>query len=240
MGSHQLIAVERPVVIAATPGDIAGLQGWFKGSEFDSTTDGTEVTTWTDQGPATRNVTAAGLASNRPTVARNAINTSMTAVHCNDKVGLQSPTTYPGGTAITLLIVFKFPSNPVTARTDFFSTNGGTWLLGINTNGRLHIHHDSVGEYEINAAVSANVWHYLTLTASGSVVTNAFIDAAAVTWANVGFGTTPTFQSSNYLRVVYGQSNWIGWVAEAAIYDVALSTPDRQALEAYAASRFGL
>lgn len=227
------------------------MKAWYKGSDFDATTDGTEVSAWNDVSGNAFHTSALGAAGNRPVVRRNAINTSMTALESNSKRGLASGAlTLSSYHNWTVFAVVKFTSEAAT-QSGFFTFNDGLTGnggfdtgFGRSSGGKLRYNNYDASVILSTNTFTLNAWHYIVVTSNGGGNANVFlwIDGTSFSWA----GTFPD-QGANVgaIRLMEQKNTsghfMIGQAAEYVIYNGAVGTSDRQNnLEAYARGRFGL
>lgn len=227
-----------PSIQPVAPSGISSIYSWYRASEFDGTTDGTEITTWTDVGGAAHNLSADGGAGNRLTVARNFVN-NQTAVFNNAKTGMSNGS-YGGGNSWTVVTMIKFTETSMSTRRDFFSFNGSSRAFGISSGAWylkfLHAHYASVAEYEVVNWTAPTDWHVVMISCNGSAIT-AYIDdmVTPLTWA-----TTPGNPTNASYRVGYGESTFLGYMTELAIFTAVLTQAERVSLLAYLKLRYGL
>lgn len=226
-----------PVDVGSVP-----LKVWLKASDFDAVANGTEVTTWTDKSVSALAFTSVGAATNRPTVARNAINSSMTAVACAGKNGLSNGIVQLSGGAksFTIFGVMQFTANNTSENNFAYlqqsDSNAGRYgLVGTAFGGVW----GNVGSHTAALTPTLNAWHYFVLR-----VTN---NAARIYWNGVSdlaltsrvWGATGTGMS---ILQGYNAAGYLfqGAIAELAIFDGAVSDDEKSGLESYARARFGL
>jgi concanavalin A-like lectin/glucanase superfamily protein len=228
----------------ANPSGIPNLVGWFKGSQFDATTDGTDVSSWTDVGPVPANAVAIGGAGNRPTVSRNSINTSMTSIANAGLRGLSNSLAFSVDVTWTVFAVLRFTATPA-SENNFCALQGdglNTGVrMGINSANNFSLVIPSSGNYFTNETVSINAWHYLVIV-SNAGVRSVYLDTTLLTWN----GTPAAIQQTGSGLKIFegattGGTQLVGKIAECAFFNAAVSSGDRTSkLEAYAQSRFGL
>lgn len=228
-----------------SPDQITQLKAWFKASDYDAVTNGTELSAaWTDASGNGNSAALDGSSGNRPTVARNVINTSMTAVASAAKAGLsKSPFSLSSNTTWTVFAVVNFTATPGTEN-NFFGWNDGLgsgMRMGTNSTNKFSLTYPNVGNYATTGNVSINTWHYIVVrnTADNEQV---YLDGTLMTWASQP-GTQSGTTSSFKILEGYNNASYLfqGQVAEIAIYNSAVSDADRASgLEAYARTRYGL
>lgn len=223
------------------PGTMANLEGWFKASDFDAVTDATEIATWVDQSPALQDLTAINGAGNRPVVNRNAIDTTGTTVEAlggapGTAKGLQN-TSYPGGSSWTIFSVLRYTESSPSSRRDFFGwgtgTGGNGWNVGVQTNNKLHVHDDGVAEHEVNETISDNVYHSIIVANNAGTIT-IYLDGVTLTWS----GSPPAATTNAIYQILSGETNFLGDMAEFAIFSRNLSPTERTDLDDYVTSQY--
>lgn len=234
---------------AADPSGITShpLLGWFKASDFDATTDGADVATWVDTGALSNDMAAVGSAGDQPVVARNEINTTMTAVQGSlTTQGMRnSAFTITNKNNWTVFFVIKFTSLPGSTFHNIFfgfddELSNGMWM-GIEPDGKLQITMPGVGSWRTNESVSISTWYRMTVRCTSSVI-DVHLDGTLLTWALTSGapGNTPTsfgIFNDNSVSDSRGQA----LLAEMVFVDGPVSDPERTSnLESYAQSRFGL
>jgi hypothetical protein len=226
-----------------TPESLASLAGWWKASSFDAVADTTEITTWSDSSGASLTASSLGGNGTYPTVARNALNTSMTAVTVNSDRGLQV-TWAPASTGNwTVMGVIKFTGNGTTEN-DFFAYGDGVstgMRLGRKTSGGVGtLAYPNVGAYDTTGTLSTGAWHTIIVTCDSGTET-WYLDGAALTW-----GSTPGAQSgtTTTIKLLEGNNNadYLGILqcAEIAVFDDGIDSTTATNLTEYATTRYGL
>jgi hypothetical protein len=228
---------------SVTPESLASLAGWWKASDFDATADTTEITTWSDSSGASLTASSLGGNGTYPTVARNALNTSMTAVTVTSDRGLQV-TWAPASTGNwTVMAVINFTANGTTEN-DFFAYGDGVsngMRLGRKTSGGVGtLVYPNVGAYDTTGTLSTGAWHTIIVTCDSGTET-WYLDGAALTW-----GSTPGAQSgtTTTIKLLEGNNNanYLGILqcAEIAVFDDGIDSTTATNLTEYATTRYGL
>jgi Concanavalin A-like lectin/glucanases superfamily len=228
------------------PGSITSLYGWWKGSEFDSSTDGSEITAWTDNSSLGTNLSAIGGAGNRILVARNAINTNMTALSGNGaKSGLNS--------ALTALTTFNTYSWYSIVKFNVTSNTNNAWaILGNNSppsSAQMQRIGESgvtlkFGEYFGNTQFSTQTFStgtwYCVVFSNSSGTPSLWVNNVAWTISAPSYNSTTINQMAAMQGDNAGGEYFNGYLAELALYNKALSSSDAQSLWNYSKTRFGL
>lgn len=231
-----------------TPQSLGNLIAWYKASDFDLVLNGAEVTIWKNSGmaPATLPnnllLTAAGAIGNRPTVARNSINTTMTSVANTGNRGLVSnvATTYlTSKSSWTWFGVVKFTSRA--AENEFMGLTIGVseLRLGITSNGLWTLVYGNVLAGISSAGPSLNDWHYVVVINNADTETLYSDGQAASTWL-----VTPTIPAANPTDIGVCEAvsalKHTGSIAEVGLFDRAISAGELALLHAYFQTRYAL
>lgn len=230
-----------------SPITLGNLVAWYKASDFDSFTHGSEVLVWNNSGSSSvlgnLRLTPAGAAGNRPTVSRNSINTNMTSVANANTRGLASTS---GTTFLTAkgtwtwFGVVKFTSRA--AENNFMALQAGVneIRLGITTNGIWTLVYANVIAGTNQAGPSLNDWHYIVVVDSSDTETLYMDGQAATPWL-----VTPTLPNANPTDIAIGEATsgttkLTGNIAECGVFDRALAANELTLLFAYFQNRYGL
>lgn len=220
-----------------SPADVAGLWTWLKADAVTGTSNGAALNTWADSSGNGRNATAgAGV----PTYQTNVVN-GQPAVRFN---GIDTFYSLPSMAALTAGTVFVVLKRNLDPPVDGNKT--GLWVLGSDptlptawpwTDGIIYEQAGTTarkttvdpgpslaswGLYMVRSA--ANDWSsYLNGTQLFSTATNT-----------VGFHASPRLGAHTATFLLDGD------VAEFLLYSTAVSATDRDSIEAYLASKYGL
>jgi hypothetical protein len=218
----------------AVPSDITGLWGWWEADTNGGLADGATIQTWPDQSGNSRDL-AQATSGNRPTVQTNELN-SLPIIRFDASAA--SYFTVPNMSALTAGTVFllvKIDADPPPG-----DLQSGLWNMG-STDGDHHFPYTDGNVYDGwgstvrkstgNPTLSISSAFRLYCVSSSSGDWTSWFDGTQhfTTATNtVSFPATPTFGRSF-------STNWYldGDVAELFIFDSALSTGDRQLMEAY-------
>lgn len=216
-----------------SPDDIAGLLFWYKTEAIVGLSDGDPLTTWPDSSANGRNATPNGSGCTYQT---NELNSRPVVQFDGDYLTFSAASL---GTAHSVFLVFR----PLAGFSDAV-------LLGGDALGKYtpyldgtDIYYRAVGSEAFvsvaHGGLSANTGYLLTIVRSGTSV-SFYKNGAQI-------GTTQTLAANTALTIVQlsgiaGSTLPIsnGQIAEAFVYDTALSTTNRQAMEAYVTGRFAI
>jgi hypothetical protein len=216
-----------------SPDDIAGLQGWYKADSLSLSNDD-PVTSWNDSsGNGYTATTATG-----PTYKTN-IQNSLPALlfdGTDDQLGSNLPA----------------DQKPFTLFAAVMSNNnsGDRTILGGNASGSRQYRSDATGERSqlLSSGVSllgqsdlsattTNTWVYVGATYSATGAFVFYRNGADFG----GSGTNDVTFTAGRTTQIGASSNgerWKGYIGEILQYDSVLSTPDREAVEAYLADKW--
>ena len=217
---HRLRAYVRPS--GFDPLSISGLQFWIDSDDASTFTysSGTEVSQWNDKSGNARHVSQAN-ASLQPSrsTTRNSLSTVAFVDANGDILSTASVTiTQP----MTIFGVIRY-TNVNTGAHTIISGSG----LSIYTNLDLW---KMYGGAEINAGSDDANWHYMTWVANGA---SSSIRKDGVTGVSGNAGT------GGFASPIDIGADWDGDMAEMLIYNTALGTTDRDAVESYLATKWG-
>jgi hypothetical protein len=212
------------------PSDIAGLLFWYK-TPISGATDGNPITTWPDSSSAGRDATAVGV----NLIYRTNIINSLAVVDVgNDYAPFSSASL---GTAHTVFIVIR----PTGSFVD------GVFIGG-DANGKYTPYVDSTDLYYraissdgfvsvAHGGLSTNTPYLIEIVRSGTSVSfykNALqLSTTQTLGANTALTVVQLFGTNGANFPPFGMQ-----FAELFVYDSALSTSDRQAMESYISSRY--
>lgn len=220
------------------PDDLADLTLWLKADAITGLSDGDPVTTWPDSGPAGNDATQ-GTASEKPTYQTGEIN-GLPVVRFDGVNDWLASAASASGVEQTLFAVVKF------ALTDVSGT-----LRGPSASGGLQWTFNGDGWYGlIRAQIAGISGDFTTFTSGYHYLSARWSDTEdlGATWRDGSTWTSTTHTAS----LSAGTTTQIGRafsdageslggdLAELISYDAALSTSDRQAIEAYLAAKYGL
>lgn len=229
------------IIITPTgfPGAIPNCIFWLRANQFDTSTNGTPVTSWTDLSGNSNNFSAIGSSGNQPLVALNSINTTYTSVSNSGLRGLQGSTLTIGPSNWTIFAVIKFTS----ATTYFFSpgsSSSSQSRFGLDGSQHFQWTISGVADYFTNQTVPLNQWLYFVMTNNGGVKT-VYINGTALTWQS-----TPSTSSGNATGICImdgyaGTSPFQGEVAEISAYTISVTNAQQvNDLQNYAAARYNI
>jgi len=216
-----------------SPDDIAGLQLWLDASDESTITESSgSVSQWDDKS-GNGNHVSQGTAADQPTTGVNTLNglnviSWNNDVLANTSLDLVQPLT-------TFVVVNGGSAGNYVFDSD--EDNGGTNRLSLfkdASTGKFAYFATSSGVVGNLAATSGSVVQTVEWNGSSSSMwQNGSLDVAGATGAagTDGFRVGRRHDSSFF---------WVGDIAEILVYDSALSTTDREALEVYLAAKWGI
>lgn len=236
MSATVIIARRRRAGGAApfAPTDIAGLQLWFAADSIGGLADGDPVSTWPDDSGNARDATQAGAA--RPTY-KTAILNSLPIVRFASASSQRMTFTGPTGfTAISIFIVFKRAATGA----DHTLLSLGKTLIRVDqsANGEFEWWPDTDSTVIDTLDCQNTNWHIGAVLQS-STNYEARLDLSAQT------GTTVAVDGADRTDAIgsfEGGTTWPmdGDIAEIIVYDSDLSDTDRDLVEGYLNTKWGL
>lgn len=235
------------------PDDVTSvdLKAWYKAEDFDGDSDGDEPTAWLDVSGNGFNATPLGSTGNQPVVRLNAINSTMTALACNDQRGFVtgelSLSSYHNW---TIFAVVKFTSENTT-QSGFFTFNdglsGGAGFdtgIGRDSTGKLRFNNFDSSVILTSSTFTLNAWHYIVMRSNGGGDGNVDLRIDGVLFP---FASVFPDQGANVgaLRLMEQRNAsghlMIGLAAEFAVFDGKVTDDERlNNLERYAHRRYGI
>jgi hypothetical protein len=221
----------------AIPTDITGLWGWWKADVNGGLADNVGIASWPDQSGNARHLTQA-TGANQPTVQTNELN-SLPIIRfdgASDYLNVPDPSAL---TAATVFLLIKIDADPPAA-----TAQASLWHISSSgaesyfpwTDGNIY---DTFGTPDRksagNPALSLASWRTYCISSSAGNWTNWVDGTQLFTTATntVGFSSGATFGSG-----LSGGAFLDGDVAEFFIFNSALSTGDRQLMEAYITTKW--
>jgi hypothetical protein len=227
------------------PRSVAGCQLWLDASDTSSLTGSSPVTAWRNKGLSGNNATYSG----SPSISATAIN-GRQAMYFNGSSYFTGAISGANTTTITVFIVGSLISPFV----------GFSGLLCFGNASQLD--YDNVGslpitmynaDFKIYGArnsssqptpISANVPFLYVLQYDGTYI-NTWLNGTQQTDPSINIASSGTFTYTNYsvacrAGTITGQYIWSGYFGEILVYQSALTTTERQQVEGYLASKWGL
>lgn len=234
------------------PDDVTDMMARYRGVDLVGV-DTAEITAWDDASPVGNDLVAVGSGGDRPTIKDNGINTTM-RVAANAAARGLIKTSFTPPTSLsnwTLFSVVKFTALPAPSgnnyRNNFFAfddsaTNG--LALGIRDeidDGQLNILVAGVENGVTNEIMDLG-WHVITMRCTADVYT-VYVDGVLQTWE--AEPSNPPTGTINSLSLLMGRDNSsvdfsFHELAEAILYDQAVSDGDRAGVETWLADHYGL
>ena len=220
-----------------SPQSIPGLALWLDGGDKSSMVlSGTTVTTWNDKSGNGLNATATGT----PTYTSNALN-GLGAPALNSNANyFSTPSFTPSPTTGTpsIFMVMNQTSYSGAGNSDFFSASNWQVIDLIGQGGAFNAALTIGGSSQtpINATTTHNNPTLLSIVVSSA--------SGGVGYANGTYtastGSAGGSLAGSYVYYVGGGPGFIGFVYELIIFNNTLSTSQRQQVEGYLASKWGL
>jgi hypothetical protein len=216
------------------PTDIAGCKLWLDASQITGLSDGNAVSTWSDASGNGNDATQSSTA--RPIYKTNILNgrPSVRFDGTNDEMLLTS--SLPSGTSTIFCVMRKRTtgvllgalSNNSIRSAGLLSYRNATFYC-FGGSGNSNIYYFNGGNAE---ATTASVWCQVD---NGSGIT-LFENGSSISLTNFTFGA---FGSYTVVGGYFGEFG-DGDIMEIIYYDTALGTTDRQSVEDYLATKYGL
>ena len=222
---------------AFSPTSISGLQLWLDADDSSTITlNGSTVSQWNDKSGNDYHVSQA-TASSQPTYTASALN-SKSVVRFDGNDELTSLDTVVGGsTNRTVFVVFN--------------STGGSIQYGVTLGDSTSIGQSFSVSREIGVRVNSGYRTWTTAVDSTHAIVTIVLDGTSTTdllaWKN-GSSLTVDLTSSRTINTAAGfiigngssGGNLTGDVAEIIVYNSALSTSDRQSVESYLSTKWGI
>lgn len=223
----------RPRASGFSPKSIAGLQLWLDAADSSTISTGTGVSEWRDKS-STGSKWVQATANNQPATGTQSINGKNVLVFDGTNDALSSLAPLLTSMPMTLFIVHR-----IVAKVDFgmtYAATGYNYIGQSSTTGKVLWSFNGSTFAEGPSDVSGtNVIATCVLPASGSG--DAFINGGT----RVGGNTArPILTGTHYIgRFQFGNFGNL-WIAEVLSYSAALSTSERQKVEAYLGKKWGI
>jgi hypothetical protein len=216
-----------------SPLDVAGCTLWLDGADaatmYDATSggslsaDGEEVARWEDKSGAAKHVTQATGAKQplRDATGLNGLDSLRWPDTTND-LGLYSDSSLE---ADTIFVVATFPGSTFSSVYEGLFNSKTTFII-LGSSGRLEWYPPAVaGTFYTNGVASAAPLPALN---SGAVITRKTSSSQSLTSIAVGH------------ERVFPSRGWRGIIAEVIVYDTPLADGDREAVENYLGTKWGI
>lgn len=225
-----------------SPADIAGLKLWLKADAITGLVDTDPVTTWPDSS-GLGNDAGQATAAFKPTYQTNELNGKPVVRFdgTDDELETITITTFPIKRGSIFIVVNNItPSATNQAMLATYNGADPDWeWSSASLNG--YIWYDGVGGLALDSGVDvAAGWNFLSLIRAANTTLGFWLNGTAKAGATIADN-----QPVSNPVVIGGLSlvateHFNGDIAEVIIYDSALSTEDREAVEAYLATKYGL
>lgn len=230
-------------VSAFSPANITGLVLWLKADAL-ALTDGSAVATWTDSSGA-GNTASQGTGPNQPIYKTNIAN-GMPVVRfdgSNDNLTIVDNGTLDLTGDQSIFVVVKY-AGTIGALIAHYETgspfNGWGFDIGVNGINKLGYWSSTKGSRLIDAGTISTTAFHVALVTRTSGTAQFYTDGTA------GSNTTGTGNVAQNVTAIIGilpggsASPLNGDIAEIIIYNVALSTANRNAVTAYLGTKYGI
>lgn len=230
----------------AVPSDIASLQQWFKADAITGLSDGDPVATWEDSSTNNRDATQS-TAGNRPLYKTGIVN-SLPVVRfdgSNDYLITSGVAGFLSGlSAAEVFLVVKVNADPAAA-----DGSAGLWAMTGSADNTAFPYTDgnvydgfgssvrkSTGNPTLSLASTFRLYNVVSISGEWT----SYVDGTQhfTTGTNtVSFGAGDGYLGTS---VALGSIVLAGDIAEFFLFNAKLSTADRQAMNAYIATKYGL
>lgn len=213
------------------PGSVSGLALWFKADAGTSTTtNGAAISQWNDQSGNARHV-AQATGANQPTYQENVVN-GRPVVRFDGTNDYLEATGFTLTQPNTMFVVAK-PAN--------VASNGKNVVDGVTTRNAVTI--GTTPKIGLNAGSDVN--STLDWTVAFQLVTAVFNGASSLVRRNGVASAAVNPGTASLAGIRIGTFNgslamWNGDVAEVLVYNAALSTVDRDAVESHLTSKYAI
>jgi hypothetical protein len=221
------------------PSDISGLQLWLDANDTDTITlNGSTVSQWDDKSGNVYHVSQ-GTASNQPTYTASALNSkSVVRFDGNDELTNGSATPVGGSTNRTVFIVFN-------------STGGSAISYGVTLGDSTSTGQSFGVSKEIAVRVNGGNRVWTTAIDATHAIVTIILDGTSTTdlsaWKNgssLTTSSTGTQTINTAAGIIIGNGtaggSLVGDVAEIIVYNSVLSTSDRESVESYLSTKWGI
>lgn len=209
-----------------------GLQLWLKADAITGLSDGDPVSTWTDQSGNGNDATQQ-TAANKPLYKTNIVNGKPVVRFDGTSDLLATANTMVSRTIFAVAEL----DGAVAAGFNYLVSNGNDFLdIRWQSSGGLNLYRGN-NNTNINDFTNANGLFFINGVATDAITLGEFhiVSATLGSLATNG-GTAQKIEISTYFMSRY----WDGDIAEIIIYNVALSTSERQSVEHYLANKYGI
>jgi hypothetical protein len=221
-----------------SPSGISGLQLWLDADDSETITlNGSTVSQWNDKSGNGYNVSQ-GTASNQPTYTASALNSkNVVRFDGNDELTNGSATVVGGSTNRTVFVVLNSTAGTIAYGVTLGDSTSTGQSFGVSRELAVRV---NSGNRVWSTAVDAT-HAIVTIVLDGTSTTDlsAWKNGSSLTTSSTG---TQTINTATGIIVGNGPSggNLNGDVAEIIVYNSALSTSDRQSVESYLSTKWGI
>lgn len=207
------------------PTDLPGLVAAWDFSDMDLITESGGLVSQVDGAYGTGYALTQGTGTKQPTTGTRTQN-GLNVLDWNGGDDLLEVTMYLDQ-PFAIIVVAASDNVDSGAKAAVAQPNGATVWYGVNA--------DTYRWKGVDSGIAEDAFGHV-----GSIIANgangaAFIDGAAAGTSDTG--TTPLY---NWFVGGDNASGWVGWIAEVLVYNSALGTADRQAVETYLNAKWGI
>jgi hypothetical protein len=231
---------------AFSPAQVAGLRLWLRADLISGLSDGAAVATWPDDSGNARDA-AQATAANQPTYRTNVVNGRPVVRFDGTDDWMSTPSLTFG--AFTAFYVYRATAGLLAEHSASAVLNDGDYF---HPPGGAHAHVRRGGgggalqsSYDVSPNLADNAWRLVTRRFDGShaghaLYTNGTLQGKSTVYNSADPGTAAV-SVALHLGARGGASLFFaGDLAELLVYDAALSTADREAVQAFLAAKYGL
>lgn len=229
---RSLLGATQSVQTPFSPADVSGLIGWWKADAL-NLADGAAVSSWTDSS-SQNNPLAQATGGSQPTFQTNQLN-GKPIVRFNGSKFMSSSSAIGANTAMTWFIVAK--STGYTSVNRVCGIGAQVSIFNFNPNWSYY---SNEGAGVVGFGAASTSWHIVTINFASLSSASAFVDggSAVATWDPFDFNINTSFNMG--CEDNGGTNAFIGDVAEAIFYNVAISGANQTLVQNYLGTKYGI
>lgn len=248
IGGNSVVSVYRGSTLAwsvtpsppFSPDDISGLQLWLDSSDSSTITlSGSNVSQWNDKSSNGWSVSQ-GTSLQQPALISSGLNSKdvIRFDGSNDSLINASITPVSGSTNRTIFAVSNYTGTGVLYNAYFGTTQSNGRVLGVSNEIAVRIY----GGNRVWTTGVDSTHCTTTIMLDGTTPSNlsAWKDGSPLSVSSTANQTINTTAGVYIGKSVTNTSYWNGDIAEVLVYDSALSTSDRESVESYLSTKWGL
>jgi hypothetical protein len=230
---------------AFSPAQVLGLKLWLRADLISGLSDGAAVATWPDDSGGGKDA-AQATGANQPTYRTNVVNGRPVVRFDGTNDWMATPSlTFGAFTAFyvyrgTAGLLAEHSASAVVNDGDYFYPPGGAHTLVRRGGGTL------LSSYDVSPNLADNAWRLVTRRHDGTHAGHALYVGGTLQGKSTVYNSadpgTATVSAALYLGARGGGASlfFAGDLAELLVYDSALATADREAVQAFCAAKYGL